>query len=152
MGMNTKPSRLTGFAAVCAHAVPAGIMASSNGNASAAPPLFSNVRRGIAFFVRNIALTFYTYLLLALFYLLIDVLNFRRWAFPFVVIGSNALLIYVLWDLKALNPFPMMSKALFGGFAAHCGSAGPFLLAFMAVALWWLILFYLYRQKVFLRI
>src|SRR6185503_5270021 len=55
MGMNTKPSRLTGFAAVCAHAVPAGIMASSNGNASAAPPLFSNVRRGIAFFVRNIA-------------------------------------------------------------------------------------------------
>jgi predicted acyltransferase len=92
------------------------------------------------------------YLLLALFYLLIDVLGIRRWAFPFVVIGSNALLIYVLWDLKSLNPFPMMSKALFGGLAAHCGAAGPFLLAFTAVAMWWLILLYLYRQKVFLRI
>jgi predicted acyltransferase len=92
------------------------------------------------------------YLLLALSYLLVDVLGLRRWAFPFVVIGSNALLIYVLWDLKSLNPFPMMSKALFGGLAAHCGAAGPFLLAFTAVAMWWLILLYLYRQKVFLRI
>lgn len=93
------------------------------------------------------------YLLLALFYLLIDVLGFRRWAFPFVVIGSNALLIYVLWDLKSLNPFPMMSKALFGGLAAHCGTVvGPFILAFTAVGLWWLILFYLYRRKIFIRI
>src|SRR4029450_6443248 len=58
MGMNTKPRRRTGFAAVCAHAVPAGIMASSHGHASAAPPPFRTVRPGIAFFVRNIALTF----------------------------------------------------------------------------------------------
>jgi predicted acyltransferase len=92
------------------------------------------------------------YLLLALFYMLIDVLNFRRCAFPFIVIGSNALLIYVLWDLKSLNPFPRMSQALVGGLAEHCGSAGPFLLQFAAVALWWLILFYLYRQKMFIRI
>lgn len=92
------------------------------------------------------------YLLLALFYMLIDVLGFRPWAFPFVVIGANALAIYVIWDLKSLNPFPMMSKALIGGLAEHCGSGGPFLLAFTAILLWWLILFYLYRQKIFIRI
>jgi hypothetical protein len=57
MGMNTKPSLRTGFAGVSAHAVAAGIIASSNGSESAAPALLSNFRRGIAFFVRNIALT-----------------------------------------------------------------------------------------------
>jgi hypothetical protein len=55
MGMNTNPSLRTGFAAVWAHAVAAGIMASSNGRESAAPALFNNVLLGIAFFVRNIA-------------------------------------------------------------------------------------------------
>jgi predicted acyltransferase len=89
-------------------------------------------------------------LLLALFYLLIDVLGFRRWAFPFVVIGSNAILIYVIWDF--VNPFPMMSKTIFGGLASHLGTVGAFLLAFAAVAMWWIILYDLYRRKIFLRI
>jgi predicted acyltransferase len=92
------------------------------------------------------------YLLLALFYILIDVLEFRRWAFPFVVTGANAIAIYVIWDLKSLNPFPMMAKALVGGFAEHCGAAGPFLLAFTSVMLWWFVLYDLYRRKVFIRI
>lgn len=37
----------------------------------------------------------WSYLLLAAFYLLIDVIGRRRWAFPFVVIGMNAITIYV---------------------------------------------------------
>src|SRR5262245_31480523 len=59
MGMNTKPSLGTGFAGVWAHAVAAGIIASSNGRARAACAVFSMVRRGIAFFVRNIRLSSY---------------------------------------------------------------------------------------------
>jgi predicted acyltransferase len=46
----------------------------------------------------------------------------------------------------------MMAKALVGGLAAHCGPAGPFLLAFTTVLLWWLVLYDLYRRKVFIRI
>src|SRR5689334_18588301 len=59
IGMNTKPSLGTGFAGVWAHAVAAGTIASSSGSANAACALFRNVRLGIAFFVRNIALSFY---------------------------------------------------------------------------------------------
>jgi predicted acyltransferase len=90
------------------------------------------------------------YLLLALFYLLIDVLGYRRWAFPLVVIGANALAIYVVWHIA--NPFPLMANALFGGLAAHLGSGGPFLVMLATVVIWWLILYDLYRRKVFIRI
>src|SRR5262249_39943823 len=57
--MNTNPSLGTGFAGVLAHAVAAGIMASSSGSARAACPPFRNVRLGIAFFVMNITVSFY---------------------------------------------------------------------------------------------
>ncbi len=90
------------------------------------------------------------YLLLALFYLVIDVLGFRRWSFPFVVIGANALAIYVIWHIA--NPFPLMANAIFGGLAAHLGSAGPFIVMLATVLIWWLILYDLYRRKVFIRI
>src|SRR5262249_32662753 len=58
MGMNTNPSLGTGFAGVLAHAVAAGIIASSRGSARAACAPFRNVRWGIAFFVINITLSF----------------------------------------------------------------------------------------------
>src|SRR6267142_1061416 len=59
--MNTNPSLGTGFAGVLAHAVAAGIMASSRGSARAACAPFRNVRLGIAFFVINITLSFFVY-------------------------------------------------------------------------------------------
>jgi predicted acyltransferase len=91
----------------------------------------------------------WSYLLLALFYLVIDVLGFRRWAFPFIVIGMNAITIYVAWDFV---PFAQISKNLFGGLAKHLAAGGPFLLAFGTVLIWWLILYHMYRRKIFLRI
>src|SRR4030042_2817787 len=39
------------------------------------------------------------FMLLALFYLVIDVLGFRKWAFGFVVIGSNAIAVYMATHL-----------------------------------------------------
>src|SRR5687768_12958810 len=50
-----KPKRLAGAAGVCARAVPAGTIASSNGKATAAPKPRRNVRRASAVFVMNIA-------------------------------------------------------------------------------------------------
>jgi predicted acyltransferase len=91
----------------------------------------------------------WSYLLLALFYLVIDVLGFRRWAFPFVVIGMNAITIYVAWYFI---PFAAIAKNLFGGLASHLSAGGPFLLALATVSIWWLILYDLYRRKIFLRI
>jgi predicted acyltransferase len=91
----------------------------------------------------------WSYLLLALFYLVIDVAGWRRWAFPFVIIGMNAITIYVAyWFI----PFRQISELLVGGLAGHLGAAGPVVVAFTAVLLAWLLLYHLYRQRVFLRI
>src|SRR5262249_17913390 len=61
-------------------------------------------------------------LLLALFYLVIDVLGFRAWAYFFVVIGVNAITIYVG---QALINFHYTAQVLFGGTAALTGSFQP---------------------------
>jgi predicted acyltransferase len=91
----------------------------------------------------------WSYLLLAFFYLFIDVLGLRRWAFPFVVTGANALTIYVAWHLL---PFEDVAKHLTGGLAAHLGPFGGFIITLTAVLLWWFVLYDLYRRRVFLRI
>lgn len=91
----------------------------------------------------------WSYLLLALFYLLIDIWGLRRWAFPFVVIGMNAITIYVAVHFI---PFRTISEGLVGGLASHLGRAGPPTIEFGAVALSWLALYHMYRQKIFLRI
>src|SRR5262249_902982 len=53
IGIKTNPSLGAGFAGVLAHAVAAGIIASSKGSPRVAPAPFRNVRLRIAFFVMN---------------------------------------------------------------------------------------------------
>ena len=91
----------------------------------------------------------WSFLLLALFYLLIDIIGWRRWAFPFVVIGMNAITIYVA---NRFIPFYGISEGLLGGAARHAGSASELIVQFGAVLLAWVLLYHLYRQKIFLRI
>jgi predicted acyltransferase len=88
-------------------------------------------------------------LLLAFFYGVIDGIGFRWWAFFFIVIGSNAILAYLAE--KFIN-FHYTSEFLFGGAARHAGDYGPVILASGVVLLKWLVLLYLYRKKLFLRV
>lgn len=88
-------------------------------------------------------------LLLALFYYVIDVLGYRRWAFFFIVIGSNAIVAYMAPDII---PFSHISKTLFEGLSKHLGMFGPVLVAFGTLGVLWLGLYYLYRNRTFVRI
>jgi predicted acyltransferase len=88
-------------------------------------------------------------LLLALFYGVIDVLGYRRWAFFFVVFGMNAIVAYMAPDFIH---FLQISKTIFGGLARHLGMFGDFLLAAGAVGVLWLALYYMYRKRTFVRI
>jgi predicted acyltransferase len=92
----------------------------------------------------------FSLLLLGTFHALIDGVGaFRRLAFPLVVIGSNAILIYML---PRFIDFKTMSVKLFGGLARVAGEPWtPALTASGAVLLGWLLLLYLHRQKIFLR-
>jgi predicted acyltransferase len=88
-------------------------------------------------------------LLLALFYGVIDALGWRAWAFFFVVIGANAITIYVG---QRFIDFEKMALFFFGGAVRLSGTFGPVLAVAGALLLKWLFLLYLYRRGIFLRV
>jgi hypothetical protein len=84
-----------------------------------------------------------------LFYTVIDVLGLRAWALFFVVIGANAITIDVAADII---PFGTIADRLFGGLARLSVSFGPVVVPLGAVAIEWLLLLYLYRKRILLRV
>jgi predicted acyltransferase len=89
-------------------------------------------------------------LLLALFYALFDCLAWRRLAFFWVVIGMNAITIYMLPSLIDLG---YTAHFFLGGLAGRLPPpwGTPLLLAGQ-LGLSWLLLYGLYRQRLFLRL
>jgi heparan-alpha-glucosaminide N-acetyltransferase len=91
-------------------------------------------------------------LILAGFYALIDWKGWRDWAFPVVVVGMNSIAIYVMaWTMKGF-----VGEALERHFGAVFRVAGatfqPVLHGFAVLVVFWCILFWMYRKKIFLRI
>jgi predicted acyltransferase len=90
-------------------------------------------------------------ILLALFYLVIDVWGFKKWTLPFVVIGLNSITIYML--NSGIIDFEQMGGYFFGGLANQFSElAQPVILAAGAVICMWLFLYLLYRNKIFLKV
>jgi predicted acyltransferase len=90
-----------------------------------------------------------SFLMLALFYLIIDVWGFKRWSFFFIVIGTNAIAVYVA---SHLFDFKLIGNVFVGGLTKRIGSWGPFVEASGAFAVIWLILYWMYRKKIFIKI
>lgn len=89
-------------------------------------------------------------LLLALFYGVIDVWGRRRWAFFFTVIGMNSILIYMAHHFI---DFGYTADFLFGGLLQVFPEDLRLALWWTAyVGIAWLFLYYLYRQRLFLRV
>lgn len=89
-------------------------------------------------------------LLLALFYYIIDILGYKRWAFFFKVIGMNSILIYM--SGRFLN-WSYSTNAFFGWLGQLIGN--PFNVVVMAICLVmvkWLFLYFMYKKKIFLRV
>jgi heparan-alpha-glucosaminide N-acetyltransferase len=93
------------------------------------------------------------FLLLAAFYAIIDVLHKKRWAFPLVVIGANSIAAYVIAHL--FKEFIQKSLTTHFGpapFLAFGAAYQPFVLGAATLGLMWLVLFWMYRRKLFLKI
>lgn len=89
-------------------------------------------------------------MLLTLFYLVIDVWNFKKWAFPFAVIGMNSITIYLAQPILGLYTphqffFAGMSKYL------PANLQEPFM-TFTYMLTCWVFLYFLYRKKIFLKV
>jgi predicted acyltransferase len=89
------------------------------------------------------------YILLALFYLVIDVLGFRRWAFGFVVIGTNAIAVYMATHL--IN-FRNIGGVFVQGLEKYTDNLYPLIYALAGFAVVWLILWWMYRKRTFIKI
>lgn len=93
-------------------------------------------------------------LLLAAFYAVIDVLGWRRWAFVFVVIGVNAITIYVV---PRFLDFNRIAQFFLGGVFSISdrlipGDFLPVASAIGVLVVQWLFLLYLYKRRLFLRV
>ncbi len=87
--------------------------------------------------------------LLALFYLLVDVKKGEKWSFFLRVIGMNSITIYLA--VRMIN-FKATSDFLVGGLARFFGEFSPVILYLGLLALEWLFLYFLYKKKIFLRV
>ncbi len=92
----------------------------------------------------------WTFLMLAAFYGVIDVVGWQRWAFPLVVVGMNSIAIYCMSQL--------MRGWIGGTMKTHLPAswfAGPYgliLYTTLILVVLWLICLWLYRRKIFLKI
>ncbi|MBR4923438.1 MAG: DUF5009 domain-containing protein, partial [Bacteroidaceae bacterium] len=92
----------------------------------------------------------YSLLLMALFYYVIDVRGWKKWAFIFQVVGMNSITIYMAQRIINFNG---ISKFFFGGIANLCPEAwGNVVMSVGFVTVAWLFLYFLYRQKIFLKV
>ncbi len=93
------------------------------------------------------------FLLLAGFYSVIDVVGYRRWAFPLIVIGMNSIAAYCSEHLFGRFIYKNLVTNFGAKTFAVLGTAYEPLIHGAAVLLVsWLILYWLYRKKIFLRI
>ncbi len=89
-------------------------------------------------------------ILLSIFYFLIDVAGYRKWSFFFSVIGMNSITIYLL---NPLIDFSYITKYIFGGLIGFTpASFQPFLISLVIIIIEWFVLYFLYRNKIFLKV
>jgi len=92
----------------------------------------------------------YSILLLAFFYLIIDVLQFQRWAKFFAVIGMNSIIIYL--SASIVN-WKFTANSLVGGIVTSLPAGwSELLLISCTLLLQWLVLLWLYKRKIFIKV
>jgi predicted acyltransferase len=89
-------------------------------------------------------------LLFSIFYLVIDVWQYKKWAFFFVVIGMNPITIYLAG--RIIN-FKSATRFFFGGFEAILPQTWTHLIDGIGItAVGWIFLYILYKKKIFLKV
>ena len=89
-------------------------------------------------------------LLLASFYLIIDVWGHSKWAFFFVVFGANSIAIYMM---AHMFDFRLIGNIFVGGLSSlFASNVRDFVQALTAMAVMWLIMYWMYLKKTFIKI
>jgi len=87
-------------------------------------------------------------LMFLMFFWFVDIRQQRKWTLGLVVIGANPIFIYMASSVLPLGErVGIFSEPI----AAHLGAAGPAFSAGALLLVEWLILFWMYRRKIFLK-
>jgi predicted acyltransferase len=87
-------------------------------------------------------------LMFLLFYWTVDVRGYRGWTLPFVVIGSNAVFIYMFASIVPLREWVSIFTRGMVGTAPHLELL---VRAAIVLVVQWLMLFWMYRRKIFIK-
>jgi predicted acyltransferase len=90
-----------------------------------------------------------SFLLMALFFMLIDVLKWRKWSFFFRVIGMNSIFIYLFLRIVDIN---ILVSYIFGWSVAVFGEAGAIVPLLGKIVLAWGLLYYMYKKEIFIKV
>lgn len=91
-----------------------------------------------------------SFLFMALFYGVIDVWGFKKWAFPFKVIGLNSIFIYMA---SGLIDFGYTSRYLLNGFILMSGEDWQrFIIQLGVLLLEFGVLYFMYRKRIFIKV
>jgi predicted acyltransferase len=90
---------------------------------------------------------------MAFLYGVMDVAGFKWWAFPLVVVGMNSIVAYCMeWVAVAFVSDALIRHFGRSPFEAFGEPYTPLILGAATLAVLWLVLFWLYRRKIFVRI
>jgi len=92
-------------------------------------------------------------LMLAGFYAVIELRGWKRWSFPLLVIGANSIAVYVMsWTLEHFVSSALVRHVGSAPFAVLGPPFEPVLRGAAILSVFWLILLWMYRRRIFLRI
>lgn len=104
-------------------------------------------------------------LVLALLYLILDVNRWRWWAWPFAILGMNAIFIYVVpilvklyilsdwhWKIEDGSKLQLGVALMHYWFVALGRIAGGWAYTISYIVFWWLIAVWLWHRKIFMRV
>jgi predicted acyltransferase len=89
------------------------------------------------------------YLSLALFYMIVDEFKFQKWTKAFIIIGANSIVAYTAWHLF---DFGLVADVFTKGLIPYTGNWYDFIRAIAAFLIIFLILRYMYKNKIYVKV
>ena len=91
--------------------------------------------------------------ILAVFYGVIEIKGWARWAFPLFVVGANSITVYVMsWTMEGFVRGALLRHLGRGAFLVLGAAFEPVLEGAAVLLVFWLILLWMYRRGIFVRI
>ncbi|MBW7996091.1 MAG: DUF5009 domain-containing protein [Candidatus Glassbacteria bacterium] len=93
----------------------------------------------------------WAFLLLGVFYWMIEIRNWRRWSFIFQVVGMNSIAIYVLYQMLR-GSIDSWLWVFTHGFLGPMGDIGIILQAWLVLAIHCYFVYWLFKREIFLKV